>query len=80
MIPLHKNCTSRLIEAIASLGATAIPLVPPNVPHRRAARPGEPLTFAKTTSNFTRAVMPQRNNVKKTSNEADAHLTVQAIQ
>ena len=51
-----------------------------NVPHGRAAHPGEPLTFAKTTPNFTQPVMPQRKNAKKPSNKADIQLAVQAIE
>jgi hypothetical protein len=40
----------------------------------------EPLTFAKTTPNFSQPVMPQRKNAKKPSNEADIQLAVKAIQ
>ena len=57
----------------------SIDLISCNVPHGRAAHPGEPLTFAKTTPNFTQLAMPQRKNVKKSSNEADIQLAVQAI-
>ena len=50
-----------------------------NVPHGRAGHPGEPVTFAKTTSNLTYLVMSQRKRAKKPINEGDIQLAVQAI-
>jgi hypothetical protein len=50
-----------------------------NVPHGRAGHPGEPVTFAKTTSNLTHLVMSQRKRAKKPVNEGGIQLTVQAI-
>jgi hypothetical protein len=50
-----------------------------NILPGRADYPGELITFAKTTPNFSQPVMPQRKNTKKPLNEADIQLAVQAI-
>jgi hypothetical protein len=41
---------------------------------------GEPVTFAKTTSNFTHLVMPQRKRTENLLNEGSIELTIQAIE
>ena len=45
-----------------------------NVPHGRAGHPSEPVTFAKTTPNFTLPAMSQRSNATRPLNEADIQL------
>ena len=62
------------------LNGDGVDLLALNVPHGRADHPDELITFAKTTSNLTYLVMPQRKKAKKPLNEGDLQLAVQAIE